>query len=91
MLNGKRNCLMTLIHRPFILEGLYKGFGIIDRDANPIPARCDNHPSARPGSPLYERTSEQVLNEIHMGHYEVVQKPPDIISPIGVIPKPDGR
>ena len=78
------------IDRPFILEGLYKSFDIIDWDANPIPAKCDNHPSARPGSPLYELASEQVLKEIHMGHYEVVQKPPNIISPIGVIPKPDG-
>ena len=25
-----------------------------------------------------------------MGHYEIVQKPTDIIRPIGVIPKPDG-
>ena len=30
------------------------------------------------------------MNEILLGNYEVVSEAPDIISPIGVISKPDG-
>lgn len=50
----------------------------------------DNHASARPGSPLYNQATEQILKEIQMGNYELVSQPPEIVSPIGVIPKPDG-
>ena len=42
------------------------------------------------GSPLYDRASKQILHEIGMGNYEVVTEPPDIISPLGVLEKPDG-
>ena len=72
------------------MEGLKNGFDIIDASAIPVPVHCQNHPSARPGSPLYDKASEQVMNEIVMGNYEVVSEAPDIISPMGVIPKPDG-
>ena len=51
---------------------------------------CHNHPSARPGSPLYGQATKQILHEIGMGNYEIVPEPPEIISPIGVIEKPDG-
>ena len=50
----------------------------------------ENHTSAKPGSTLYHQATEQVLKEIQMGHYEVVPTHPEIISPMGVIPKPDG-
>ena len=76
--------------RHFILHGLSNGFDIIDCDSDPTTAHCPNHPSARPGSPLYEKACEQVQKEINMGHYEILSEPPTIISPIGVIPKPDG-
>lgn len=78
------------IDRDFILDGIKNGFDIIDTSANPSPVQCDNHKSAKPGSPLYRQATEQVLKEIQMGHYEVVSTPPEIISPMGVIPKPDG-
>ena len=54
----------------------YNGFDMIDTSANPCPVQCDNHKSAEHGSPLYLQATEQVLKEI--------------ISPMGVIPKPDG-
>lgn len=76
--------------RNFILNGLRYGFDIIDEDASPSSAHCPNHPSARPGSPLYKQACEQVQKEIDMGHYEIVPDPPCIISPMGVIQKPDG-
>ncbi|MES9970252.1 MAG: reverse transcriptase domain-containing protein [Candidatus Thiodiazotropha sp.] len=78
------------IDKEFILHGLKHGFDIIDTTANPTPVHCENHTSARPGSPLYRQATEQVLKEIQMGNYVVVSDPPDIISPMGVIPKPDG-
>ena len=78
------------IDREFILNGLQNGFDIIDKDVDPIPIQCENHVSARPGSPLYDKATKQILHEIGMGNYELVSDPPDIISPIGVIEKPDG-
>ena len=76
--------------RHFILHGLSNGFDIIDCDSDPTRVHCPNHPSARPGRPLYEIACEQVQKEIDMGYYEILPEPPTIISPIGVIPKPDG-
>ena len=76
--------------RDFILNGLQNGFDIIDPDAYPAVVECENHVSARPGSPSYKEATAQVLKEIEMGHYRVVSDPPNIISPIAVIPKPDG-
>lgn len=77
------------IDREFILNGLQNGFDI-DKDVDPIPVHCENHVSARPGSPLYDKAMKQILHEIGMGNYELVSDPPDIINPIGVIEKPDG-
>lgn len=76
--------------KDFILNGLKYGFDIIDEGAAPHPVKCDNHPSARHGSRLHKEATEQVLKEIKMGHYEVLAEPPKIISPIAVIPKPNG-
>ena len=76
--------------REFILNGIKNGFDIIDKNATPLPVECNNHKSAQPGSPLYDQATAQVLKEIQMGHYEVVSEPPSIVSPMGVIPKPDG-
>ena len=78
------------IDKGFILNGLQNGFDIIDIDTTPTKVHCDNHLSAQPGSPLYDRASKQILHEIGMGNYEVVSEPPDIRSPLGVLEKPDG-
>ena len=53
-------------------------------------AECINHPSAKPGSPLYEKASAQVKKEIEAGTYVVCETKPAIISPMAAIPKPDG-
>ena len=71
------------------LNGLRNGFDIIDSDACPAVLECGNHMSARPGIPYYKEATAHVLKEIEMGHYKVVSDPPDIISPIAFIPKPD--
>ena len=74
----------------FILNGITLRFDIIDKDASPRPVECGNHKSAQPGSPLYDQANAQILKEVQMGNYEVVSEPPLIVSPMGVIPKPDG-
>ncbi|MEW8547701.1 MAG: reverse transcriptase domain-containing protein [Candidatus Thiodiazotropha sp.] len=78
------------VDRDFILNGLKNGFDIIDGDASPTPVHCENHRSAMPASAYYNQATRQVLKEIEKGNYIVVSQPPEIISPIGVIPKPDG-
>ncbi|CAC5376942.1 unnamed protein product [Mytilus coruscus] len=47
-------------------------------------------PGAKPGSPFYKQAHQQILTEIENGNYIFVNTPPKIISPLGVIPKPDG-
>ena len=76
--------------KDFILNGLRHGFDIIDENASPHPVKCENHPLARQGSLLHKKATEQVLNEIKIGHYEALPEPPEIVSPIAVIPKPNG-
>uniref|UniRef100_A0A8W8LWK4 Reverse transcriptase domain-containing protein n=1 Tax=Magallana gigas TaxID=29159 RepID=A0A8W8LWK4_MAGGI len=74
----------------FLLSGIKYGFDIIDSDADPSQASCNNHPSAQPNSPLYAKATAQINIEIQNGNYIQTHEPPVIISPLGVIPKPDG-
>ena len=76
--------------RDFILDGVKNGFNIIDDNANITRVRCSNHPSAKPGSPLYDKASAQVKREIEAGNYAICESKPAIISPMAAIPKPDG-
>ena len=76
--------------KEFLLHGIANGFDIIDDNVVISPVSAKNHPSARPSSELYEKASKQILSEIEVGNYVVCESPPEIISPIAVIPKPDG-
>lgn len=76
--------------KSYILNGIRNGFDIIDPVSSPARAYLKNHPSARPSSPLYQKATEQVLTEIENGNYVKVPFTPKIVSPLGVIPKPDG-
>ncbi|MEW8544940.1 MAG: reverse transcriptase domain-containing protein [Candidatus Thiodiazotropha sp.] len=76
--------------KEFLLNGIRHGFDIIDRDIQIKPTKSKNHPSARPGSPLYEKATKQILQEIENGHYVICHTPPAIVSPMAAIPKPDG-
>ena len=42
------------------------------------------------GSPLYEKATKQILKEIENDIYVICDTPPEIISPMAAIPKPDG-
>ncbi|CAC5371373.1 unnamed protein product [Mytilus coruscus] len=74
------------------LESLNQRFDIVTSAANELPSGIvgKNHPSASPNSPLYEKAHLQILNEIECGNYVFAEKTPRIISPLAVIPKPDG-
>ncbi|MEW8548538.1 MAG: reverse transcriptase domain-containing protein [Candidatus Thiodiazotropha sp.] len=76
--------------KDFILHGIKHGFNKIDENVTVSPVECSNHPSAQPGSALYEKASAQVKKEIEAGNYVICDSKPDIVSPIGVIPKGDG-
>lgn len=78
------------IDREFLLTGVRNGFEIIDHDTTLASAKCNNHPSASPHSPLYQKATEQVLSEIESGNYVVCKEEPLIISPMAAIPKRDG-
>ncbi|MCG8049284.1 MAG: reverse transcriptase domain-containing protein, partial [Candidatus Thiodiazotropha endolucinida] len=77
--------------RSFLLDGIKNGFSIIDENATISKVECSNHPSARQGSPLYEKATAQVQKEIEAGHYVICNEKPEIISPMAAIPKPDGE
>ena len=48
----------------FLLNGIKNGFDIIDKDVEVTPVQLPNHPSAKPGSDLFEKATDQVLSEI---------------------------
>ena len=78
------------IDREFILNGIRHGFDIVDPGATPTPVETDNNRSARPGAPLYEQATQQILSEIEQGNYIVCTDKPSIVSPFSALPKPDG-
>lgn len=43
-----------------------------------------------PSSPLYSKAHDQILVEIENGNYFLATTTPKIISPLGVISKPEG-
>ncbi|CAC5367445.1 unnamed protein product [Mytilus coruscus] len=76
--------------KEFLLHDIQFGFDIVDTESLPVDISAKNHPSASPGSPLYQKAHLQILNEIECGNYVLAKSPPRIISPLGVILKPDG-
>jgi hypothetical protein len=50
----------------------------------------ENHPSSSINSDLFNKATAQFLTEIAEGNYIVAPSPPLIVSPLGIIPKPDG-
>ena len=76
--------------KDFLLHGVANGFNIVDRDARVVPMEIDNHPSASPGSELFNLVKQQVMSEISVGNYHVCVNKPEFISPLGAIPKATG-
>ncbi|CAC5365146.1 unnamed protein product [Mytilus coruscus] len=76
--------------KSFLLNGIENGFDIISKFEIPSFVELKNHPSANPKNPLYDKAHAQILIEIENGNYLFAQSTPKIISPLGIIPKPDG-
>ena len=76
--------------KTFLLHGIEFGFHIANQENLPVDILAKIHPSVLPGSQLYEKAHLQILNEIECGNYVLTESSPRIISPLGVIPKPDG-
>ena len=66
------------------------GFNLIDNDALPIEAECDNYISATDPS-VKCIVEKQIREEIDNGNYVVCNDRPTIVSALGAIPKPNGK
>ena len=69
----------------FILNGKKQGFEIIDDSADIKPVNSKNYPSASHSSPLYDKATSQVIQEIKNGHYVIYDKPLHIVSLMAAI------
>ena len=77
--------------KEFLLDGIKNGFQIINSDCKlPENIISKNHPSAHPNSPLYDKAHAQILLELENGNYAFADFTPKIISPLGILQKPDG-
>ena len=76
--------------KDFLLAGITHGFDIVNSEALVVPVEVKNHPSASPGSKCYELVKQQVLSEISEGNYVICDSKPELISPLGAIPKTAG-
>ena len=73
-----------------MLSGIENGFDIVSEVHVPDNIVGKNHPSAKLNSPLYKQAHQQILTEIDNGNYIFAKSKPKIISPLGIIGKPDG-
>ena len=72
--------------REYILNGVIKGFSIVDSPETPKGAYCKNYRST---SLNHEKVEASIQQEIGAGNYMVCSKKPHVVSALGAIPKPD--
>lgn len=72
-----------------MLNGIEKGFHIIDQSCNLTPVHQQNHKSATSPS-VKQKVENQIVCELNEGHYIVQKEKPTIVSAVGAIPKADG-
>lgn len=83
---------IDLPDREFLMSGIKEGFRITnsnpDRALNGDPVWCTNYNSVMDQSmrPIIEA---QIKEEIDNGRYKVVDKPPNLVSSLGAVPKKD--
>ena len=78
--------------RTFILEGIKKGFSIIDSShalGDIQPSVTDNHPSTSAPS-AQNKVEAQINKELEDGNYIVSENNPVITSALAAVPKKDG-
>jgi hypothetical protein len=76
------------VNKTFILDGIQFGFKIIDRDCGVLRASCKNYKSALLDN--HDRVELQILKEIRLGRYIIVDNPPPVVSSLGAVPKAGG-
>jgi hypothetical protein len=76
--------------KDFLLHGIENGFDIVDTNEVPTSVECDNHTSARSGSPVHDLMEDTILQEISQGNYVVTDNKPSIISALGAVLKAGG-
>ena len=78
------------IDNDFLMQGILHGFDIVNPNTTFIPTAQRNHSSANTNPDI---VCDHVQKEIQLGHYIVCHDDsvlPDIISPLGLVPKSDG-
>lgn len=71
--------------RDFVMTGVRDGFHIVDSTQIHGYAAMDNHASTK--GLLRPAVEKQINRELNNGHYRRVKDPPNIVSPLGAIPK----
>ena len=74
--------------RAYILAGVYEGFSIVDLHDSPPHSCHSNYGSTKRN---HEKVEQTILSEIKAGNYVVCDHKPSVVSPLGVIPKPDSQ
>ena len=70
------------------MQGIRHGFHIVDSSSPPTVAHMPNYRSATT-APAASLVEAQIRTEISEGRYKIVDKPPNLISALGAIPKPN--
>ena len=72
------------------MDGLRNGFSLVDIDPMLVPHACTpNHPSAV-DSQHRHKVEARILEEIEDGNYKLLNAAPTMVSPLAVVPKPNG-
>jgi hypothetical protein len=79
--------LSAIGHNDYLLEGVTNGFKIVDDDISPVGFLRENYKSASIENKA--KVESQLNFEIECGRYVVCTGPPNIVSSIGAIPKPN--
>ena len=75
--------------KEFLLDGVGKGFDILESKQPDTTAHCKNYNSAR--VTFAGKTEKQVLLEVSKGNYVETNIHPTIVSSLGAIPKPQSK
>jgi hypothetical protein len=82
--------LATDYDKDFILHGIRFGFSLVDCPPHNVPsAYLDNHPSAC-AQDCRHLVEARIKDEIIDGNYIVLPDSPTLVSPLAVVPKPNG-
>lgn len=73
--------------KEFLLDGISNGFRLIEKNSSITPVQRQNHKSAIEN---FNDTDALIKKEIQKGNYVFTDNKPDIVSPLGLVPKSSG-